>query len=170
MAFWSCAPEVLICSFLIYAKQTLTPGDKGQELLLVWCPKMIAQVKVRPWWNLKTLHSEPIGRNLLGFCPKIILRGVQVYNKRRRATVPCAGGGENINWSWGKFTKLSANLFFFFFSWILGVEGQHGSIIFQTAESLEEENITFYTPTDTGLCTIKNVTLKGNDVCFFKQK
>lgn len=35
-----------------------------------------------------------MGRNLVGVCPKIILRGVQVYNKRRRATVPCAGGGE----------------------------------------------------------------------------
>lgn len=39
MAFWSCAPELSICSFLIYATQTLTPGEKGQELLLVCAPK-----------------------------------------------------------------------------------------------------------------------------------
>lgn len=31
---WSSAPELLICSFLIYVTQTLTPGNKGQAPLL----------------------------------------------------------------------------------------------------------------------------------------
>ena len=35
MAFQSCEPELSICSFLIYATQTLTPSYKGQALLLV---------------------------------------------------------------------------------------------------------------------------------------
>jgi len=35
-----------------------------------------------------------MGRNLVGFCPKTILRGVQVYNQKIKARVPFAGEGK----------------------------------------------------------------------------
>lgn len=73
----------------------LTPGDKGQALLLVWCPQIAAYLEVCPWRSLKNLYSEPMEGSLDGFCPQIILRGVQVYNQEIRVTVPDTGGEKN---------------------------------------------------------------------------
>lgn len=150
MAFWSCAPELWICSFLIYATQTLTPGNKGQALLLVWCSKMIAQGKVCPWRNLRNLCSEPRGRMPVGFCPKIILRGVQVYNQRIRARVSYAGEKKISSHLGGKFRKLDAKSFFFFFS-DSGSRKAAGLYHIPNCWITRGRKHTFYPQADTGL-------------------
>ena len=115
MAFWSCEPELSICSFLIYATQTLTPSDKGQALLLVWCLKMTAQGKVCPWRNSRNLCSEPMGNASVGFCPKTILRGVQVYKQKYKGQSSlCWWKKKKIPSYLGDNFRRMLNFFFFF--------------------------------------------------------
>lgn len=116
MAFWSCEPELSICSFLIYATQTLTPSDKGQALLLVWCSKMTAQGKVCPWRNSRNLCSEPPwATRQLDSAQRSRSEVFKCINKKIRARAPYAGEKKIPSYLGDKFRKM-LNFFFFFFS------------------------------------------------------
>ena len=167
MAFWSCEPELSICSFLIYATQTLTPSDKGQALLLVWCPKMTAQGKVCPWRNSRNLCSEPPwATRQLDSAQRSCSEVFKCINKKIRARAPYAGEKKIPSYLGDKFRKM---LNFFFFSLIVKNRKAAGLHRILSCWIIRERKHKFIHKADNWpllLHTTRDVTIKWC-ACFF---